>query len=50
MSNTAVQEAFDRMDPDMTGEVGFEAFRRWRKLKMDMYRRELHAEQRARGL
>jgi Ca2+-binding EF-hand superfamily protein len=41
MSNTAVQEAFDRMDPDMTGEVGFEAFRRWRKLKMDMYRREL---------
>jgi hypothetical protein len=41
MSATAVQEAFDRMDPDLTGEVGFEAFRRWRKLKMDMYRREL---------
>ncbi len=41
MSNAALHEAFERMDPDWTGEVGFQAFRRWRKLKTDMYRREL---------
>lgn len=43
MSKAALREAFDRMDPDMTGEVGFDAFLRWRKLKMDMYRRDLRA-------
>lgn len=41
MSKAALREAFDRMDPDLTGEVGFEAFRSWRKLKTDMYRRDL---------
>ena len=29
------------MDPEMTGHVGFEPFRAWRKLKADLYRKEL---------
>jgi Ca2+-binding EF-hand superfamily protein len=41
MSQMAIEEAFQRMDPELTGLVNFEAFRRWRKLRMDLYRKEL---------
>ena len=41
LSTTVLEEAFDRMDPEMTGKVGFDAFQKWWRLKEDTNRREL---------
>lgn len=41
MSNIALEEGFYRMDPEKTGKVDFETFRKWWKQKQDTARREM---------
>ena len=36
-----VEEGFNRMDPEKTGKVDFESFKKWWRLKEDTARREL---------
>jgi Ca2+-binding EF-hand superfamily protein len=41
LSTVALEEGFYRMDPEKTGTVDFESFRKWWRLKEDTARRDL---------
>ena len=41
ISTAALEEGFYRMDPEKTGVVNFESFRKWWRLKEDTARREM---------
>lgn len=41
ISNSALEEGFYRMDPEKTGVVGFESFKKWWRQKEDNQRREM---------
>ncbi len=44
ISQLAIEEGFYRMDPERTGKVNFESFRKWWRLKEDTARRDLRKE------
>lgn len=41
ISTVAIEEGFYRMDPEKTGKVDFDSFRKWWRLKEDTARRDL---------
>eukprot|EP01043_Picozoa_sp_COSAG02_P030124 COSAG02_NODE_1909_length_10419_cov_238.761725_7_plen_1462_part_00 len=41
ISNSTLEEGFYRMDPERTGAVDFESFKKWWRLKEDTARREM---------